>query len=158
MTNPFASSPFGTPAAAPTAAPASPFGAAPVAQTEVVVNEAPVTEDGEGKAKKPRKARTFTNRRKTADEVKYILANYKDQSTSKIAEHLNLTSQQVSRTILDARKAYLARAETLPPEKAEQIKNWVETYLPSKASEFGKPGKRGNLVDNMFDDIFGSIL
>lgn len=157
MTNPFASSPFGTPAAAPTAPTASPFGA-PVAQTEAVVNEAPVTEDGEVKVKKPRKARTFTNRRKTADEVKYILSNYKDQSTSKIAEHLNLTSQQVSRTILDARKAYLARAETLPPEKAEQIKNWVETYLPSKASEFGKPGKRGNMVENMFDDIFGSIL
>lgn len=153
MSNPFATSPF-----AP-AAPAAPVAPAPVAP----INVAPVAEAApavEGEVvKKARKPRVSTNRRKTSDEVKYILANYKDQSTSEIARHLKLTPQQVSRTILDARKSYNQKAESLPPEKAAQVRAWIEMYLPSKASEFGKGGgKRGNMVDNLFDDIFGELL
>lgn len=157
MTNPFASSPFApaTPAT-PTAPAFAPIPTAPAAGTE---NVAAVTEVEEAPVKKARKPRTSTNRRKTAEEVKYILANYKDQSTSEIAKTLKLTPQQVSRTILDARKSYNDKAESLPPEKAAQIRAWIETYLPSKASEFGRGGgKRGNIVDNVFDDIFGAIL
>jgi len=157
MTNPFASSPFAP--AAPAAAPAAPAFAPipPVAET----NAAQVTteEAAEAPVKKTRKPRTSTNRRKTTDEVKYILANYKDHSTSEIAKTLKLTPQQVSRTVLDARKSYNLKAESLPPEKAAQVRAWIETYLPSKASEFGKGGgKRGNMVDNIFDDIFGELL
>lgn len=157
MTNPFASSPFApvAPAAPAPAAPFAPIPGATAAAPEVAQENTEVT----APVKKPRKPRVSTNRRKTTDEVKYILANYKDQSTSEIAKHLKLTPQQVSRTILDARKSYNQKAESLPPEKAAQVRAWIEMYLPSKASEFGKGGgKRGNMVDNIFDDIFGELL
>lgn len=142
MTNPFAQSPFATTSAA----------TQEVETTEVATEEAVVKE------KKARKPRAPNNRRKTADEVKFILDNYRSMSTSEIARKLELTSQQVSRTVLDARKSYLQKAESLPPEKAQKIRDWVEEHLPSKIEQFGKGGgKRGSMIDNLFDDIFADL-
>lgn len=138
----------------------SPFATANTATVEETVETPVATEEGAEvvKEKKARKPRAQSNRRKTADEVKFILENYREMSTSEIARKLNLTSQQVSRTVLDARKGYLAKAETMPPEKAQKIKDWVEYHLPSKIEQFGKGGgKRGSMVDNLFDDIFADL-
>lgn len=149
MTNPFAQSPFAT-ASSP---------AAPVVSTTEEANTPEVAQtEAEVKVKKPRKPRAQSNRRKTADEVKFILDNYATMSTSEIARKLGLTSQQVSRTVLDARKSYLGRAENLPPEKAQKIREWVEAHLPSKIEQFGKGGgKRGSMVDSIFEDIFADL-
>lgn len=142
MTNPFAQSPFAT--------------ATSAATQEVETTEAATEEVV--KEKKARKPRAPSNRRKTADEVKFILDNYRSMSTSEIARKLELTSQQVSRTVLDARKSYLQKAESLPPEKAQKIRDWVEEHLPSKIEQFGKGGgKRGSMIDNLFDDIFADL-
>lgn len=104
----------------------------------------------------PRKPRGKSNRRKTPEETKFILENYKDMSTKDIADRLGLTRQQVYRTVLDAKKAYLEKAETAPPEKAEKIKAWVEEHLPSKTENRGG-GKKGSMIDDVFEDIFGDI-
>lgn len=153
MTNPFATSPF------PTEEVATPV--APVATTEAVTTTVETTTEAavEGETvKKARKPRTKTNRRKTQEETKFILENYKDMMTSEIASKLGLTNQQVYRTVMDAKKAYLEKAETMPPEKAEKIREWVEIHLPSKTENIGKGGKRGTMIDSMFDELFADIL
>lgn len=163
MSNPFENSPFGGAAVETTteAAVVPTEVVATVAPTEVVtttVAPSEVTTEGDG-PKKQRKPRKETNRRKTQEEVKFILENYATRSPSDIGKELGLTRQQVYRTVRDARKAYLDKAETLPADKAEAVKAWVEKHLPAKTEEFGKGGgKRGSMVENMFDDIFGEIL
>jgi hypothetical protein len=146
--NPFAQSPF---ASASTVE-------SDTTQTEVATTAVEVTDTAEVKEKKPRKPRAQSNRRKTSDEVKFILENYREMNTSEIARKLGLTAQQVSRTVLDARKAYEAKAETMDPAKAQRVREWIEYHLPSKIDQFGKGGgKRGSMVDNLFDDIFGDL-
>lgn len=170
MTNPFATSPFPTDVANPAVGvpniqpPVAPVvtteAVAPVATTEAVTVVETMTEatvEGET-VKKVRKPRTKTNRRKTPEETKFILENYKDMMTSELASKLGLTNQQVYRTVMDAKKAYLEKAETLPPEKAAKIREWVEIHLPSKTENIGKGGKRGTIIDSMFDELFADIL
>lgn len=150
--NPFASTPFGEETEAATEETVT-----ETTETEAETEAEETTDTSpEKKEKKEKKTRGPSNRRKTPEETKFILENYKDMSTREIAEKLGLTKQQVYRTVLDAKKAYLEKAETLPPEKAEKVRAWVDEHLPSKEANRGG-GKRGNMVDNIFDDIFGDL-
>ena len=156
--SPFSSSPFGT--SIQPEATAEVTVETGVDEGGVTVETAPFAEvAAETAGKKAKKERTrVNNRRKTPEEVKFIISNFKDMRTSEIANKLGLTPQQVARTVIDARKEWMEKAEQMGPEKAEMVRNWIETNLPSKKEDFGKGGKRGTMVDDMFNEFFAELL
>ena len=158
--NPFQTA---TPAAAPvapTAAPVPPTApaAAPVPPTIPTAPTAPAAETVGTIEKKPRKK---PNRQMTAEERKYVLNNYATKNTSEIAEELNLTRQQVYRTVHESRSKLqekLTNLEAMPstPE-IEVTKSKIVALLNSlPAKPFGAGqggGRKGSSIDNVLDDL-----
>lgn len=158
MTNPFANATNS----------ANPFGGNSEAEKteEVQTEEAPVVaeaeESSEGEApKKTRKRRVSENaKRKTNDQVKYILANYKDNTVSDLMKDPfldGLTEQQIRKTVFDAKKALKEKAETLDDEKKAALLQWIEEHLPNRSGD-GRKGKRGTVMDSALDDIMAAVF
>ena len=114
---------------------------------------------------KPKKTRKAPNRQMTLDERKFVLQHYASMSTDEIATHLNLTKQQVYRTVNESRKGLQARIAALQepdapkgPETEAQLQKLQSLLdnLPNKP-KFG-PGHAGrtkgkSTVNTLIDDL-----
>jgi hypothetical protein len=158
MTNPFATA-------------TNPFGGNTEAQsTENTMTEevkpaetAEATENNsEEKTTKKRQRHVEKNaKRKTGEQVKYILSNYKDNSVSDLLKDPfleGLTEQQIRKTVFDAKKALKEQAESIEDEdKKAKLLAWIEENLPNRSGE-KKSGKRGTVMDSALDDIMSSVF
>lgn len=138
------------PPTAPTAAP----NAAPTAPTAAPTPEAAPT------GKRPRKT---PNRQMSIDERKFVVENYSKMDTNEIARQLNLTRQQVYRTVYESRKTLQERLKNLNeaadfPEKAQQIEKIqkILDLLPSKP--FGGGGNAGGHRKSAVETAVDALL
>lgn len=111
----------------------------------------------EGTKTKTRKKRS-NSPRKTPDQVKYIIDNYKDKTVKDLVTDpflVGLTEQQIVATVKEARKKLLKEAEDMSPEVAEKIRAKVEEILPNRAET---RGKRVSTMDLAIDEIKAKLL
>lgn len=115
-------------------------------------------------ANSEKKARKSPNRQMTSQERQYVLENYSVKNTAEIAQELNLTRQQVYRTVNESRKNLQSRLEALQsqpdsPEKKAQIDkiNGLLNKLPAKpfGGGAGAGGKRKSSIDSVLDTLLG---
>lgn len=157
------SNPFGAAKApeVPTAPTAPTANAAPVAPTAPaapsVPPTAPVTPAAPVAGKKERKK---PNRAMTGEERKYVLESYETKTTSEIAHDLNLTRQQVYRTVRETRQKLVDRIAQLEASQDPADAPRLETArtmlakLPAKPFGGGQGGaKKGNSIDNLLDEL-----
>lgn len=99
------------------------------------------------------KNRKTSNRRRTSEDITYVLNNYATTNTSEIAQHLGLTKQQVSHVIMDTRKRLEEKMKTATPEERVKIENFLNKNLPRKPFGGGRSGARKNQIDVVLEDI-----
>lgn len=163
MSNPFATATSGNPFGGNSEAKAEEATAEEVKTEEVQTTEADETpeEAGEDAPKKTRKRRVTENaKRKTNDQVKYILSKYKDNTVNDLMKDPfleGLTEQQIRKTVFDAKKALKEKAETLEGEKKAALLQWIEENLPNRSGD-GRKGKRGTVMDSALDDIMSAVF
>lgn len=126
------------------------------------VNTEESTENGEEKPKKKRQRHVEKNSpRKTSEQVKYIIAKYKDNSVSDLMADPfleGLTEQQIRKTVFDTKKALKEKAEAMDDEeKKAQLYKWINENLPDRSAD-RKGGKRGTVMDSALDDIMSSVF
>jgi len=143
---------------------ANPFGGNSESEVKTETAPAPAQEESsteESGEKKTRKRRVTENaKRKTNDQVKYILAKYKDNTVSDLMKDPfleGLTEQQIRKTVFDAKKALKEKAEQLDDEKKAALLAWIEEHLPNRSGD-GRKGKRGTVMDSALDDIMSAVF
>lgn len=167
MSNPFESPSFAIPTSNEASQPPTQEVETQVVENQVAVdsNEAEtkseeVNEDGTEKKTRKRAKRDPNKpiRRKTPEEIKYILVNYAKMDVADIATKLGIDKTGVYSVVNNARNSWLKRAEASEPEKAEKIKEWVETNLPKKERGFRAGEKRGSILDDCFEEFFSDLM
>lgn len=134
---------------------------------EVTTTEAETNDENESsnegdKPKKKRQRHVESNApRKTSEQVKYIIANYKDNTVADLMKDPfleGLTEQQIRKTVFDAKKALKDQAEAMEDEdKKKKLLAWIEENLPNRSAD-KKGGKRGTVMDSALDDIMSSVF
>lgn len=111
-------------------------------------NENEDAEDDSGR-KKP-------NRRKNREEIKQILQSYHQKDTSTLYQELELTRQQVYRTIKDARDLLNKELEqTSDHDKKEKISEFMKKYLPEKKFGGSRNTQKNDKINEVLNDILG---
>ena len=114
----------------------------------------PGVDGGTGKVKRPRKT---PNRQMTKEERLYVINNYAVKATGQIAAELNLTRQQVYRTVHETRHKIKARIEAAQlagdTATAQKWQSYVITKLPEKDFNTGGGRAKGGAIDSIIDSL-----
>jgi uncharacterized protein YnzC (UPF0291/DUF896 family) len=103
--------------------------------------------------------RKTPNRQMTKDERMYVINNYSKKSTGQIATELNLTRQQVYRTVYESRTKIKERIEAANAigdvATVQKLQTFLVTNLPEKEfSEGGGGRSKGGSIDSTLDALF----
>lgn len=76
------------------------------------------------------------NRRRTPEDKKYIIENFKDMSMGDLVENTGLTKQQIYLTIREAKKEIDSKIEASETEEEKmELLSWKEENLPDGRSK-----------------------